>query len=221
MAGIVQSMQEGEEKSSKGQEVIAKSSEEMTRISDQVTTVNNRIQEITGILSQQTEASREVSSGVSTIARMSGRNVEKIENVIHVLEESEAPITEGIADLAHRGGENAVVSIAKSDHMIWMRKLAQMLAGHADLKPDELADHHSCRLGKWYDAQTSQQFTSLPEWAELGKPHQAVHAAGIEAARLYENGDIQGAIDAVHEANVASEEVMRLLTCIEQKCGLS
>ncbi len=221
MAGIVQSMQEGEEKSSKGQEVIAKSSEEMTRISDQVTTVNNRIQEITGILSQQTEASREVSSGVSTIARMSGRNVEKIENVIHVLEESEAPITEGIADLAHRGGENAVVSIAKSDHMIWMRKLAQMLAGHADLKPDELADHHSCRLGKWYDAQTNPHFTSLPEWAELIKPHQAVHAAGIEAARLYGNGDIKGAIEAVHEANTASQEVMRLLTCIEKKCDLA
>lgn len=221
MAGIVQSMQDGEEKSSKGQEVIAKSSEEMTRISDQVTVVNDRIQEITGILAQQSEASREVSSGVTTIARMSSQNVQKIENVIHILEESEAPISEGIADLAERGGDNAVVYIAKSDHMIWMRKLAQMLAGRADLDPDELADHHSCRLGKWYDKQTSPTFTGLPEWGELMAPHQAVHAAGIEAARLYQAGNIDGAIEAVHEANEASKRVMEILTVIAEKATLN
>ncbi|NVJ97428.1 MAG: CZB domain-containing protein [Alphaproteobacteria bacterium] len=217
MSGIVSSMREGEEKASKGQEVIASSSDEMARISQQVDTVNSRIQEIHGILAQQSEASREVSSGVGVIAQMSAENVRKVEHVIGVLEQTESPITAGVNDLVSRGGKIATIFAAKSDHMIWMRKLAQMLAGRSDLDPNELADHHSCRLGKWYDAQKDPLFTSLPEWSALQRPHQQVHAHGIDAARAYERGDLEGAIASVHQANEASKEVMRLLTVIGEK----
>jgi len=217
MSGIVSSMNEGEEKASKGQEVIASSSEEMSRISQQVDAVNSRIQEIHGILAQQSDASREVSSGVSIIAEMSSNNVQKVENVIAVLEQTETPITAGVNELVSRGGKVATIFAAKSDHMIWMRKLAQMLAGRADLHPEELADHHSCRLGTWYDAQHDPLFTGLSEWAALKEPHKQVHAHGIEAARDYERANIEGAIGHIQKANEASKEVMRLLTAIGDK----
>ncbi|MCK0070774.1 methyl-accepting chemotaxis protein [Kordiimonas laminariae] len=217
MTGIVSSMQEGENKASQGQQVIAKSADEMVRISEQVDVVNGRIQEITDILGQQSEASQEVSSGVTTIARMSTQNVNTVEQVIGVLEETEAPIMEAINDLVARGGKTATVYAAKSDHMIWMRKLAQMLAGRAILEPTELADHRSCRMGKWYENQTDPRFTNLPEWQEILEPHRLVHARGIQAAKLYKQGDLEGAIQAVREANDASGEVMRLLSVIGRK----
>jgi len=217
MGGIVKSMQEGEEKSTQGQEVIALSSAEMVRIADQVDIVNGRIQEITGILEQQSEASREISGGVSTIARMSSQNVLHVEEVIDILEQTEGPIVESINDLAARGGPTATIFAAKSDHMIWMRKLSQMLAGRTKLNAEELADHHSCRLGKWYDTQKDTRFTSTLEWRQLNGPHKVVHSAGIEAARLYNNGDINGATKAVARANEASHEVMTLLTAIGNK----
>lgn len=217
MAGIVQSMQDGEAKAVAGQTVIATSAEEMVRISDQVDMVNGRIQEITNILGQQSEASREVSRGVATIATMSASNVQKVEQVIVHLEETEAPIVKSINDLMQRGGEHATIFAAKSDHMIWMRKLAQMLVGRGRLEPSELADHHSCRLGKWYDSQKDAVFTKLPEWSALKDPHKRVHAFGIEAARLYNSGDLEAAIKAVKSANDASLEVMSLLDAIGQK----
>jgi methyl-accepting chemotaxis protein len=217
MAGIVHSMQEGEVKAVAGQSVIATSAEEMVRISDQVDMVNGRIQEITNILGQQSEASHEVTRGVSTIAGMSASNVRKVEQVIVYLEETEAPIVTSINDLMQRGGEFATIFAAKSDHMIWMRKLAQMLVGRATLEPGELADHHSCRLGKWYDCQKNSAFTKLPEWSALKDPHKRVHAYGIEAARLYKAGDLEAAIKAVKSANDASLEVMNLLDRIGDK----
>ena len=217
MTGIVSSMKEGEAKASQGHEVINSSSDEMIKISEQVDAVNLRIQEITGILSQQTQASDEVSSGVSTIAQMSARNVDTVEDVIGVLEATEDPIVSGINDLVARGGKSATVYAAKSDHMIWMRKLAQMLAGRMNLKANELADHHSCRLGKWYYAQEETALTSLREWKDLEAPHAEVHQQGIEAARLYSVGNIDGAVAAVHRANEASKEVMRLLDLIAQR----
>ncbi len=217
MTGIISAMDEGNKKVSKGKEVINASTQEMMHISDQVAVVNNRMQEINGILGQQAEASQEVSKGVATIAHMSAANVAKVNDVIELLETTEAPITEAVNEMVTRGGKAAVIYAAKSDHMIWMRKLAQMLAGRAALNPGELADHHSCRLGKWYDSQHDPEFTSLPEWAALKQPHQDVHTRGIEAARLYSQGNINGAVTAVENADEASRRVMEILDKISHR----
>jgi methyl-accepting chemotaxis protein len=48
-----------------------------------------------------------------------------------------------------RGG--AVFKLARSDHVLWKRRLANMMVGREGLDPDELSDHHTCSLGKWYD----------------------------------------------------------------------
>lgn len=217
MSGIIKVMHEGSEKVTKGKDVINTSTQEMAGIADQVDIVNNRMQEINGILSQQAEASQEVSSGVITIAHMSAANVEKVNEVIDILEKTEAPILESVNDMVPRGGKTAIIQAAKSDHMIWMRKLSQMLVGRTTLNPAELADHHSCRLGKWYDSQNDPRFTSLPEWQALSRPHHDVHASGIEAARLYADGNIKGAIEAVKRAENASHDVMEILETIGQK----
>jgi len=217
MDTIIAVMQEGNEKAASGRDVINASTDEMKNISQQVGIVNSRMNEINGILEQQAEASQEVAAGVTTIATMSAQNVKQIGDVIETLEATEAPIVEGVNELVSRGGKAATIFAAKSDHMIWMRKLSQMLAGRGALNHKELADHHTCRLGKWYDAQQDRNFTSLPEWRALKEPHREVHAAGIEAARLYSVGDIDGALSYVKKAGDASTEVMALLDRIGDK----
>ncbi|MFC7048347.1 methyl-accepting chemotaxis protein [Emcibacter nanhaiensis] len=211
MAAIVSAMNEGNEKASQGKEIIDASAGEMTRISDKVHVVSSRIAKINGILEQQISDTQNVARGAQTIAVMSAANVKKINQVIDVLEATEAPILDGVNDLIERGGKRATVCAAKSDHMIWMRKLSQMLAGRISLNADELSDHHSCRLGKWYDQQNDPGLTSLPQWAALKEPHRAVHEAGIRATRLFNRGDIDGAVEAVHEADAASQKVMEIL----------
>ncbi len=211
MSGIIEAMHEGNQKATAGREVIDASTNEMRNISHQVDMVSSRMQEINDILEQQAAASQEVSAGVTKIAAMSSNNVKQIETVISVLEETEAPIVESINELVIGGGKTATIHAAKSDHMIWMRKLAQMLAGRAVLNPDELSSHHNCRLGKWYYAQQDPSFTSLKEWSEIEAPHSEVHKAGIEAARLYNAGNINEAILAVRKADAASKNVVALL----------
>ena len=98
--------------------------------------------------------------------------------------------------------------------MIWRKKLADMLVGRASLNPDELADHHGCRLGKWYDQQTNPALTSLPEWRQLEEPHRKVHAHGIQAATHYRNGAFNDAVEEVRLAGEASVDVLRLLDAI-------
>jgi len=217
MTGIVSAMSEVEENVNQGKEVIDTSNQEMTNISQQTDVVNNHMQEITGILSQQLEASQEVSSGISTIAKMSNQNVAKVIEVIEILEATETPIVETINELVAKGNKASVIHVAKSDHLIWMRKLAQMLVGRASLDPNELADHHTCRLGKWYDNQNDKAFTSLPEWEQLITPHRAVHSSGIDAAKFYSDGNIKEAIECIKSATASSVEVLSLLDTIGNK----
>ena len=53
--------------------------------------------------------------------------------------------------LGQQNLKNYVLYRAKSDHFLWKKKLAEAFLGIQALGADELADHHSCRLGKWYD----------------------------------------------------------------------
>ncbi len=107
--------------------------------------------------------------------------------------------------------------------MVWMRKLSEMLAGRARLDERELSDHHQCRLGRWYDAQTDPALTGHSAWGALKDPHERVHAAGIEAARRYNAGDFDAAAEKVREADQASREVVaqldRLIAAFDADAG--
>ena len=95
--------------------------------------------------------------------------------------------------------------------MIWRRRLAEMLAGRTTLNPNELADHHNCRLGKWYYAVQDRSITGHPAFAAMEAAHEQVHHLGIHAARLYQEGDFEGAVTAVTAIEEPSQEVQRRL----------
>ncbi|MBY0429640.1 MAG: CZB domain-containing protein, partial [Rhodospirillales bacterium] len=209
MASIVSSMQEGAHAVEKGQEVIVATGEGMRQISHEVQNVTAKIGEISSILSQQTEAVSEVSQGIGIIAEMAARNVRGIGQVLDVMARSDQFIAASVTELMALELTDKTVLVAKSDHMIWRKRLAEMLAGRATLKPNELADHHQCRLGKWYDEQTDPALCAHAAFRDLARPHAEVHGHGIEAARRYQKGDLDGALAEVKLAANASEEVMR------------
>ncbi|WND04011.1 methyl-accepting chemotaxis protein [Temperatibacter marinus] len=217
MSAIVGTMEDGETKVSEGRTVIEQSTAEMHGISRQVDSVNAHMSEINTILEQQVSATSEVSNGAAIIVERSQQNSDSIKQVIDQLNETETPIAESINYFVEKSGLSATLYAAKSDHMIWMRKLSQMLAGSIVLKANELSDHHQCRLGKWYDTQTNPALTSLPEWRQLEAPHKQVHQAGIEASKAYASGDISAAIAAIQKADDASKQVMILLDQIISK----
>ena len=152
MAAIVASMEQGAKVVNEGESVIAETGEEMGMISNKVSTANERMQEIARILNEQQQASSEISEGVVGIAEMSSQNLEQISHLVDLTDETESHVLDNLQKLMEQDIPNKTILIAKSDHMLWRKRLAAMLVGRESLRPDELADHHSCRLGKWYDA---------------------------------------------------------------------
>ncbi|MBF0334572.1 MAG: CZB domain-containing protein [Alphaproteobacteria bacterium] len=194
MDAIVDSMEEGARAVQHGQEVIQATGDGMRGVTSQINVVTHKIEDISAILGQQTEALSEVSQAIAVIARMTARDVEGIGQIIDVLDRSDATIAAAVGELMKLELTDKTVLVAKSDHMIWRKRLAQMMVGRLTLKADELADHHQCRLGKWYDSVKDPDLTGHPAFRHLVGPHAEVHKHGIEAARRFENGDLDGAL---------------------------
>ncbi len=219
MAQIVSSMSEGAEATAAGREVMGSVGEGMTAITQRVEEVNTRMANIADILAQQTDASQEISESVSTIADMSRVTVEQIETTADSMDSSLATIERLLADLSGYEMPGKILRLAKADHVAWKKRLSDMLVGRASLNPDELSDHTSCRLGKWYYSDRAAAFRAHPAFKALEPAHEAVHAHGIEATRRYNANDLDGAIVEIQEVERASVEVLRCLDALMEAAG--
>jgi methyl-accepting chemotaxis protein len=211
MAAIVGSMQESAEAVQKGQAVIMETGRGMRNINNRIGDVSGRINEISSILSQQATASQEVARAVTVIAEMAGHNVNGIGEILSIMDRMDPIIAAAVADLVKREIADLTLHLAKSDHMIWRKKLAQMVVGKIALNPAELADHRNCRLGKWYVAVSDDNLRRHPSFGRLEGPHREVHAHGIEAAKRFQSGDLEGALDEIRKTAEASQGVMQRL----------
>jgi methyl-accepting chemotaxis protein len=208
MNGIVDSMEQGSKAVEEGREVITKTGEEMRDVSSQVGGISSKMEDIAHILAQQTEACDEVATGITSIAQMTSNNVAQIEAIVDYLVATDEGLVNRLDTYLGQEIPNMTIYRAKSDHIIWKKKLAEMVVGRARLNPDELADHHTCRLGKWYDNLDDPAMKNSPAFVSLASPHEQVHAHGIEAARLYQAGDIDGALREISQVADYSKEVV-------------
>jgi methyl-accepting chemotaxis protein len=194
-----------------GAEAIETTNTEMGNIQAMSDEITDQMQNISGILEEQKSAAGEIAEGVNIVASMTSDNLEEINVTLNAMDAAEKTLVDKLQSFVGREIPNLTVHLAKSDHVIWKKRLANMLVGRESLKPGELASHQNCRLGKWYYALEDEAILNHPAYAALEPPHERVHKHGIEAARKYEARDLQGAIDEVKLVEKASEDVLRLL----------
>lgn len=164
--------------------------------------------EIAAVLHHQNQAVGGIASGVNAIADATRTADELASHVIAAVGASEKVINEQFAALEKRKIPHYVLHRAKSDHLLWKKRLSEMLAGLNSLQPTELADHHQCRLGKWYDAVTDRMLRDNPAFGALLAPHEAVHRHGRAAAECHARGDRAGTLAALAEMEQASKAVL-------------
>ena len=191
--------------------VVVRLGEDMSSVENRTVTLTSRMDEIASILNQQTDASREVAEGIAVIAHMTLANVDQIKNISSQLDVAQGIAGKQLQDIAGLSFDNKIPRLAKADHVIWKKRLADMAIGRVTLKADELADHHSCRLGKWYYGDGSLAMRSHRAFGPLERPHALVHDHGKRAAKLFADGDLAGALREISLVEEASADVLRLL----------
>jgi methyl-accepting chemotaxis protein len=216
MKNVLKSMENSTKAVNDGQSAMAQVNERMQEISEKINVVTGNTSQISSTLQEQNQASSEVAQGIATIAANSTKSVDDIGLIVNSMDNLEKHISGQITDLADFDVPGKVIKLAQSDHVIWKKRLANMVAGREGLNADELADHHSCRLGKWYDNVTEERYLNNPIFKELLKPHELVHKHGIEAVRLYNDKKTKEAIAEVAKVEEASKDVLRLLAELEK-----
>lgn len=167
--------------------------------------------DISSVLSEQTDATHELAEGVNKIADSSVKASKMADEVIMAVKGSEEIIEQLFAALDGRNIKNYVLNRAKSDHYLWKKNLAEMLVGLNNLKDSELADHHSCRLGKWCGSISDDSIANHPSFKLLEAPHKQVHDFGKLAAVEFSKGNTTTSHKAFANMQVASDKVVEIL----------
>ncbi len=112
-------------------------------------------------------------------------------------------------------------SLAKIDHVIYKHNVYALLFGEKnDFKE---IDHHSCRLGQWYErGKGKDEFSQTVAYGKLEKPHSIVHTQANHLAKECAGNKAicskETIEQMVHDIEAASTEVFRVLDeMVEQK----
>lgn len=169
------------------------------------------VAKVAQVLAEQSQAVRELAEGVARAAESSKRAKQFIDATVQEVAVSESAVNAQFQSLEERRVANYVLYRAKSDHLLWKKRLAGLLSGLSSLDERELSDHHSCRLGKWWDAQKGTPVAANASFRAIEEPHARVHEAGRLAARLFNAGDKDGAANAFAAMESASADVVARL----------
>ena len=121
------------------------------------------------------------------------------------------PLDGGITARLSSEGAAAVCRRAILDHQGFVENVLAVLNGSARTKASDLANHHTCRLGRWSDTITDTRVLHHPLYAALAEPHRRVHDAGKRALACHWHDDPAGATAAAAELREASQRVVELL----------
>ncbi len=216
MTSITQSMNNSLDAVSGGRESMGALFEKIGSIRNKTDSVTTETQNISRTLQEQAQAANEVSDGISDIALSSTKSVDGIEKIVDSMSVVENMITEQINRLSDLNIEGKIVKLAQSDHVLWKKRLVNMVVGKEGLNADELADHHSCRLGKWYDKVSDPAYLNNRKFQDLVVPHEKVHAHGVEAVKHFNAGRVDAALEEIKQVELHSQSVLDILRSLEK-----
>jgi len=134
--------------------------------------------------SQQASVSGEMAASIQSVSSEIDDIGSNFTGISGALESIRQQTHETLGILGERPDHRMILTLAKSDHIVWVDKLFRFAVfGEHSLTEQELKDHHQCRLGKYLDGPGASQLRAANGFDYLySKLHPRVHEAGI---RLY------------------------------------
>ncbi|MEW5729955.1 MAG: methyl-accepting chemotaxis protein [Pseudomonadota bacterium] len=194
-----------------GQALVGDLGERLHGIADQVGSVRTRMTAISDVLERQSGTANELAVGTSHVAELSRDNNQQLEEVLEAMTRMSQHLDSQVATYAGMGSGALLVEIAKNDHIAFKRRVLDGVLGRTNLGPDDIPDHHNCRLGKWYDGITDAAIAGTDAYKAIVDPHQTVHASAKRALTHARAGDLDGAFAAIEDMNRASANIVGML----------
>ncbi len=176
-----------------------------------VETITAEVAQITQATQDQADASREVARSVGETAGMVANIRASVEGTLATSDEMERKLMGELDEFARAKMRGSVLRLAKADHVLWKKRLVNMILDRGEIDPATVASHRECRLGKWYYGEGAKTYGHVPAFARLEPVHEQVHTLGKRAVERYRTGERKEAIADVEAIGPLSEQVVQLL----------
>lgn len=156
------------------------------KISTQVTVVSGDIERVDELSNEVVSAAGTIQNSVDELVNLSA-HMNKIINV---------------------SANDAFIETVKLDHVNWKNDIYEYLLNEQFTELENMADHTSCRLGKWYyEGDGQQKYRQVSGFSALEAPHALVHQSGLGAADAMKSNDPKTVIMHLQRMEEASLEV--------------
>ncbi len=105
----------------------------------------------------------------------------------------------------------------KIKHRAWKTRIKDFLEGKGGLTEQQAISHKDCSLGKWMYAEGVDLFRTIPEMKTLEKVHASLHDTVKRIVSLKQGDRAAEAEDEYLKIGPISDEIINLLTAIENK----
>lgn len=108
------------------------------------------------------------------------------------------------------------LEIAKTDHLTWVWRIYNVLQGFEELDTEQLDTHETCWLGRWLLTPQAQNLRSISHFEKLEEPHQRLHDLAYMMVQSYNNRETARAEQDFQELKTASQEVIEVLSLLQE-----
>ncbi len=193
----------------------------LTTIVDAVQEVNDQITRIAASIDEQSAASEHVVGGIGKTSEVSTNMANMASETMHevngLIKAAETLRTTTIG-FKVSGSEQLMFDVARTDHRLYVAKIAAHINGTIQLDPEKLPSHHECRFGKWYDTDGTQVCSTNSYFRAIQDPHQRIHELGKQAVVACDRGEKEHARRIYDEIEQVSASIADLLERAKGEC---
>nr|WP_079415187.1 methyl-accepting chemotaxis protein [Thiomonas intermedia] len=150
-------------------------------VADEVRNLARRVQAATAEVESNTTAIGQQAQDIAVTSASSSKELELVQSVV-------VRMNNQVTNM-QSSATRMMLQSAQEDHKDFVNHILAETAKDRQAKmPTEVSDHHSCRLGRWYDSQGQATFGGLSAFRALEAPHAQIHATAKQLLEAVHGG---------------------------------
>lgn len=197
-----------------GQQLVENAVQSVAEINGAIQDINEMVQQIAVNIEQQNNATSTFINEISGLSSEANRLVDYCNNTGALLFQTSRLVDSIRGRLARLSTELSPadwIELYRTDHVVYMWRIYNMLLGYEQLDPEKTGDYRSCKLGSWYYSVTDPRVKNSPDFIELEQHHIKIHQLGKETVIAYLAGEEECANQCLAEMDQALGGVLKCL----------
>ena len=123
----------------------------MDTIIHHVSTVTHKMNQISGILAEQTNVANEIACRVDKVTCTANESNYRLGTTARKLKAQNDGFLETAESLAHAGSLRSNCEMAKINHILFGKRVIDVLMEQSEWRSTDVPDHRHCQFGRWFE----------------------------------------------------------------------